>query len=88
MPVKLREAVIVAAIARSVIREDTREKYAVSLAVRDIYNQCYIINPGLGGGFKVAIVRGEGRVAVAAFGHCGHALSNGNEQIFMGSNII
>ena len=88
LPVKLREAVIVAAIARSVIREDTREKYAVSMAVRDIYNQCYIINPGLGGGFKVAIVRGEGRIAVAAFGHCGHALSNGNEQIFMGSNII
>ncbi len=88
LPVKLREAAIVAAIARSVIREDTREKYAVSMAVRDIYNQCYIINPGLGGGFKVAIVRGEGRIAVAAFGRCGHALSNGNEQIFMGSNII
>jgi len=47
-----------------------------------------MINPGLGGGFKVAIVRGEGRIAVAAFGRCGHALSNGNEQIFMGSNII
>ena len=88
LPIKLREATIVAAIARSVIREDTREKYAVSMAVRDIYTQCYAINPGLGGGFKVAIVRGEGRVAVAAFGHCGHALSNGNEQIFMGSNII
>lgn len=88
LPIKLRESVIVAAIARSVIREDTREKYAVSLAVRDIYSQCYTINPGLGGGFKVAIVRGEGRIAVAAFGHCGYALSNGNEQIFMGSNII
>ncbi len=88
LPVKLREAAIVAAIARSVIREDTREKYAVSMAVRDICSQCYIINPGLGGGFKVAIVRGEGRIAVAAFGRCGHALSNGNEQIFMGSNII
>lgn len=88
LPIKLREAAIVAAIARSVIREDTREKYAVSMAVRDICSQCYIINPGLGGGFKVAIVRGEGRITVAAFGRCGHALSNGNEQIFMGSNII
>lgn len=88
LPIKLREAAIVASIARSVIREDTREKYAVSTAVRDIYSQCYTINPGLGGGFKVAIVRGEGRIAVAAFGRCGHALSNGNEQIFMGSNII
>lgn len=88
LPIKLREAAIVASIARMVIREDAREKYALSMAVRDIYSQCYIINPGLGGGFKVAIVRGEGRIAVAAFGHCGHALSNGNEQIFMGSNVI
>ncbi len=88
LPIKLREAAIVASIARSVIREDTREKYAVSMAVRDIFSQCYTINPGLGGGFKIAIVRGEGRIAVAAFGRCGHALSNGNEQIFMGSNII
>ena len=88
LPIKLREATIVAAIARSVIREDAREKFSVSTAVRDIYSQLYIINPGLGGGFKVAIVRGEGRIAVAAFGRCGHALANGNEQIFMGSNII
>lgn len=88
LPIKLREAVIVASIARSVIREDTREKYSVSMAVRDLYSQCYTINPGLGGGFKIAIVRGDGRIAVAAFGHCGHALSNGYEQIFMGSNII
>lgn len=88
LPIKLREATIVAAIARSVIKEDPREKFSVSTAVRDIYSQCYMINPGLGGGFKVAIVRGEGRIAVAAFGRCGHALSNGNEQIFMGSNII
>lgn len=88
LPIKLREATIVAAIARSVIREDPREKFAVSNAVRDIYSQCNIINPGLGGGFKVAIVRGEGRIAVAAFGRCGHALANGNEQIFMGGNII
>ncbi len=88
LPIKLREATIVAAIARSVIKEDPREKFSVSTAVRDIYSQCHMINPGLGGGFKVAIVRGEGRIAVAAFGRCGHALSNGNEQIFMGSNII
>ena len=88
LPMKLREATIVAAIARSVIKEDIREKFAVNLAVRDLYSQCSTINPGLGGGFKVAIVRGEGRIAVAAFGRCGHALSNGNEQIFMGSNII
>lgn len=88
LPIKLREATIVAAIARSVIREDSREKFSVSNAVRDIYSQLYTINPGLGGGFKIAIVRGEGRIAIAAFGRCGHALSNGNEQIFMGSNII
>lgn len=88
LPIKLREATIVAAIARSVIREDPREKFSVSNAVRDIYSQLSIINPGLGGGFKVAIVRGEGRVAVAAFGRCGHALANGYEQIVMGGNII
>lgn len=88
LPIKLREATIVAAIARSVIREDSREKFSVSNAVRDIYTQLYAINPGLGGGFKIALVRGEGRIAIAAFGKCGHALSNGNEQIFMGSNII
>ncbi|MBF0544246.1 MAG: CBS domain-containing protein [Candidatus Riflebacteria bacterium] len=88
LPIKLREATIVAAIARSVIREDPREKFSVSNAVRDIYSQLNIINPGLGGGFKVAIVRGEGRIAVAAFGRCGHALANGNEQIVMGGNII
>jgi len=88
LPIKLREATIVAAIARSVIREDAREKFSVSNAVRDIYSQLSIINPGLGGGFKVAIVRGEGRIAVAAFGRCGHALANGNEQIVMGGNII
>lgn len=88
LPIKLREATIVASIARSVIKEDSREKFSVSNAVRDIYTQLYMLNPGLGGGFKVAIVRGEGRIAVAAFGRCGHALANGNEQIFMGSNII
>ena len=88
LPIKLREATIVSAIARSVIRENSREKFSVSNAVRDIYSQLYTVNPGLGGGFKVSIVRGEDRIAVAAFGRCGHALSNGNEQIFMGSNII
>ncbi|OIP32369.1 hypothetical protein AUK22_00090 [bacterium CG2_30_54_10] len=88
LPIKLREATIVAAIARSVIREDPREKFSVSNAVRDIFSQLNIINPGLGGGFKIAIVRGEGRIAVAAFGRCGHALANGTEQIFMGGNII
>ena len=88
LPIKLREATIVAAIARSVIKEDMREKFSISQAVRDLYSQCATINPGLGGGFKVAIVRGEGRIAIAAFGRCGHSLSNGNEQIFMGSNII
>lgn len=88
LPIKMREATIVASIARSVIREDAREKFSVSNAVRDIYSQLHCINPGLGGGFKIAIVRGEGRIAVAAFGRCGHALANGNEQIFMGSNII
>lgn len=88
LPIKLREATIVAAIARSVIKEDPREKFSVSNAVRDIYAQLSVINPGLGGGFKVAIVRGEGRIAVAAFGRCGHALANGYEQIFMGGNII
>lgn len=88
LPIKMREATIVASIARSVIREDAREKFSVSNAVRDIYSQLHCINPGLGGGFKIAVVRGEGRIAIAAFGRCGHALANGNEQIFMGSNII
>ena len=88
LPIKMREATIVASIARSVIKEDARDKFSVSNAVRDIYAQLYCINPGLGGGFKIAIVRGEGRIAVAAFGRCGHALANGTEQIFMGCNII
>ncbi len=88
LPIKLREAAVVSSIARSVIKEDPCEKMAVSAAVRDVYLQCHIINPGLGGGFKVVIVRGDRRITVAAFGRCGHSLSNGTEQIFVGSNII
>ncbi len=88
LPIKLRESTIVAAIAYGVIREDSREKRAVSNAIRDIVLQLRVISPGLGGGFKVGIVRGEGRVAVAAYGRCGHALANSPEQIFMGTSII
>lgn len=88
LPIKLREATTVAAIARGVIKEDTREKIALSNAVRDAYIQLASINPGLGGGFKVAVVRGEGRITVAAFGKCGHALANGPNNLVMGFSII
>lgn len=88
LPIKLREATIVAAIARGVIKEDTREKIALSNAVRDAYIQLASINPGLGGGFKVAVVRGEGRITVAAFGKCGHALANGPHNLVMGFSVI
>ncbi|MBI3893999.1 MAG: CBS domain-containing protein [Candidatus Wallbacteria bacterium] len=88
LPIKMRESAIVAAIAFGVIKEDTREKTSVSNAIRDIILQLKMISPGLGGGFKVGVVRGEGRIAVAAFGRCGHALANSPEQIFMGSSII
>jgi acetoin utilization protein AcuB len=88
LPIKLRESAIVAAIAYGVIKEDTREKTAVSNAVRELILQLKMISPGLGGGFKVGIVRGEGRVAVAAFGRCGHALANSAEQLFMGSSVL
>jgi len=88
LPIKLREATTVAAIARGVIKEDTREKVALSNAVRDAYIQLSSINPGLGGGFKVAVVRGEGRITVAAFGKCGHALANGPNNLVMGFSII
>ncbi|MEZ7891388.1 MAG: HutP family protein [Candidatus Wallbacteria bacterium] len=88
LPIKLREATTVAAIARGVIKEDTREKIALSNAVRDAYIQLSSINPGLGGGFKVAVVRGEGRITVAAFGKCGHALANGPNNLVMGFSII
>jgi len=88
LPIKMREATTVAAIARGVIKEDTREKIALSNAVRDAYIQLASINPGLGGGFKVAVVRGDGRITVAAFGKCGHALANGPNNLVMGFSII
>jgi len=88
LPIKMRESAIVAAIAYGVIKEDTREKMAVSNAIKEIILQLKMVSPGLGGGFKVGIVRGEGRVSVAAFGRCGHALANSAEQIFMGSSVL
>ncbi len=88
LPIKMRESAIVASIAFGVIKEDAREKTSVSNAIRDIILQLKMISPGLGGGFKVGVVRADGRIAVAAFGRCGHALANSPEQIFMGSSII
>lgn len=88
LPLKLREYSIVAAIAHGVIREDLREKIAVSQAVREIILQMDVVAPGLGGGYKMAIVRGEGRVAVAAAGRCGHALASSPEQFFLGISTI
>lgn len=88
LPVKLRESITVAAIARGVIKENPKEKIAVSNAVKDAYTQLDLVNPGLGGGFKVAIVRGKGRVAVSVFGKFGHALVDGPEQLAMGISVI
>jgi acetoin utilization protein AcuB len=88
LALKMRESAIVAAIAHGVIREETREKVAVSNAIRDIILQLGMLSPGLGGGYKLAMVRGEGRLSVCAFGRCGHALANSSEQIFLGSSII
>lgn len=88
LPIKLRESATVAAIARGVIKERTKDKIAISNAVKDAYNQLNLINPGLGGGFKVAIVRGKGRVVVAIFGEFGHALVDGPEQIALGTSVI
>lgn len=88
LAIKLRESTTVAAIARSVISENSREKMAVSYAVKDAYAQLALVNPGLGGGFKVAVVRGEGRVAVAIFGKFGHALVDGPEQLTIGTSVI
>jgi len=88
LPIKMREYSIVAAIAHGVIQEDTGEKIAVSQAVREIILQMDVISPGLGGGFKMAIVKGEGRVAVAAAGRCGHALASSPEQVFLGISIV
>ncbi|MGM0501918.1 MAG: HutP family protein [Bacillota bacterium] len=88
LPIKLRESITVAAIARGVIKENPKEKIAVSNAVKDAYTQLNLVNPGLGGGFKVAIVRGKGRVAVSAFGKFGHALVDGPEQLALGISVI
>lgn len=88
LAVKLRESTIAASIARGVISEEAREKIGVSNAVRDAYMQLALINPGLGGGFKVSAVRGEGRVSVAIFGRFGHALADGPEQLAVGYSII
>lgn len=88
LPIKLRESTTVAAIAREVIRETSREKLAVSNAVKDAFLQLSLINPGLGGGFKISIVRGEGRLVVAIFGKFGHALVDGPEQLTLGVSII
>ena len=88
LPIKLRESTTVAAIARGVIDENAREKTAVSDAVKDAYSQLALINPGLGGGFKVAVVRGEGHIAVAIFGKFGHALLDGPEQLTVGISVI
>ncbi|MGE5573481.1 MAG: HutP family protein [Bacteroidota bacterium] len=85
---KLRESMIAAAVALGVISEDVREKIAVSNAVRDAYVQLSMINPGLGGGFKMAVVRGDGRVSVAIFGRFGHALVDGPEQLAVGYSVI
>ncbi len=88
LPIKLRESTTVASIARGVIKENLREKMAVSNAVKDAYTQLNLVNPGLGGGFKVAVVRGEGRLAVAVFGKFGHALVDGPEQLAVGMSVI
>ncbi|MFW6381483.1 MAG: HutP family protein [Bacillota bacterium] len=88
LPIKLRESTTVAAIARGVISENTREKTAISNAVKDAYSQLDLINPGLGGGFKIAVVRGEEHVSVAIFGKFGHALVDGPEQLAVGTSVI
>ncbi|MGM0607033.1 MAG: HutP family protein [Candidatus Muiribacteriota bacterium] len=88
LAVKMRESSIVAAIARNVINEDPREKIAVSNAVKDVYAQINLINPGLGGGFKLAITRGNGIVVAAAYGRCGHSLANGPQVLNTGYSII
>lgn len=88
LPLKLRESIIVAAIAKGCISAETHEKQAVSNAVRDAYLQLNLLNPGLGGGFKISLVRGDHRVAVCLYGRCGHALANSPEQIFLGNSII
>ncbi|MFW5986007.1 MAG: HutP family protein [Halanaerobiales bacterium] len=88
LPIKLRESTTVAAIARGVITENSREKTAVSNAVKDAYSQLALINPGLGGGFKISAVRGEDYICVAIFGKFGHALVDGPEQLALGTSVI
>jgi len=88
LPIKLRESTTVAAIARGVIEENPREKMAISNAVKDAYSQLALINPGLGGGFKIATVRGQEHVSVAIFGKFGHALVDGPEQLAIGTSVI
>ncbi len=88
LPIKLRESTTVAAIARGVISENSREKIAVSNAVKDAYSQLALVNPGLGGGFKIAVVRGESHISVAIFGKFGHALVDGPEQLTVGTSVI
>jgi len=88
LALKLREAAIVASIANGIIDECLEDKIALSSAVRDAYTQLSIINPGLGGGFKMSVVRGKRIVVVACFGRCGHALANGPNQLVLGFSII
>jgi acetoin utilization protein AcuB len=85
---KLREAAVVAALANGIIDESLEDKIAVSNAIRDAYSQLELTNPGLGGGFKIAIVRGKRLVVVCCFGRSGHALVNGPQQIVTGYSII
>ena len=61
---------------------------AISNAVKDAYSQLSLINPGLGGGFKIAVVRDTDHVAVAIFGKFGHALVDGPEQLTVGTSVI
>jgi len=88
LAIKMREAAVVAAIAHGVIHETTMEKVAVTNAIRDIINQLEMVSPGLGGGYKLGIVRAEGRVSVCALGRCGHALANSPEHVFLGTAVI
>ena len=88
LPIKLRESTTVAAIARGVISENSREKMAVSNAVKDAYSQLDLVNPGLGGGFKIALVRGDGHISAAIFGKFGHALVDCPEQLTVGTSVI
>ncbi len=88
LPIKMREAAVVAAIAHGVIKESGPAKVAVSNAIRDVLNQMDVVSPGLGGGYKLGIVRGEGRVVVCAVGRSGHALSSSPEQVFLGCSIV